>query len=94
MNSNRKPYFALDGKLNVTGNNINHYRLQKGLSAQQLSDKLMMLGLDIHRQAIFNIETGTRTVTDYELSVIAEILGVTPNDLLKNFIDVIKSTSK
>lgn len=48
MNSRNK-YSILDGKLNVTGTNINYYRLKKGLSAQQLSDKLIMLGLDIHR---------------------------------------------
>lgn len=70
MNSRNK-YSILDGKLNVTGTNINYYRLKKGLSAQQLSDKLIMLGLDIHRQAIFSIESGKRTITDYELCAIA-----------------------
>ena len=64
MNSNRKQFATLGGKLNVTGNNINYYRVQKGLSAQQLSDKLIMLGLDIHRQAIFAIEAGKRSLTD------------------------------
>ena len=94
MKSNRNQYVALDGKLNVTGKNINHYRTQKGLSAQQLSDKLIMLGLDIHRQAIFAIEAGKRSLTDYELCVIAEILGVTSNDLLKDFREFVKNEFK
>lgn len=94
MKSNRNQYFALDGKLNVTGNNINLYRTQKGLSAQQLSDKLIMMGLDIHRQAIFAIESGKRSLTDYELCAIAEILDVTPNDLLKTFMQIVKNELK
>jgi transcriptional regulator with XRE-family HTH domain len=94
MNSNRKQFATLGGKLNVTGNNINYYRVQKGLSVQQLSDKLIMLGLDIHRQAIFAIEAGKRSLTDYELCVIAEILGVTSNDLLKDFRERIKNELK
>lgn len=94
MNNSRNKYIALKGKLNVTGNNINYYRTQKGLSAQQLSDKLIMLGLDIHRQSIFAIEAGKRSITDYELCVIAEILGITSNDLLKNFNDYIKEELK
>lgn len=94
MKSNRNQYVALDDKLNVTGYNINQYRTNKGLSAQQLSDKLIMLGLDIHRQAIFAIEAGKRTITDYELCAIAEILGVTSNDLLKDFSEMVKNDLK
>lgn len=48
-----------------------------------------MMGLDIHRQAIFAIESGKRTVADYELCLIAEVLGIPTNELLKNFIDQI-----
>lgn len=56
MNNSRNSYKDLNGKRNVTGININYYRTQLGLSAQQLSDKLIIMGLDIHRQAIFAIE--------------------------------------
>lgn len=85
MSNARNPYKELNGKLNVVGTNINYYRQKIGMSAQQLSDKLIMLGLDIHRQAIFSIESGKRTVTDYELFLIAEVLKVTANDLLNDF---------
>lgn len=81
----RNPYKDLDGKRNVTGTNINLYRTKKDYSVQQLSDKLIMLGLDLHRQSIFLIEAGKRTVSDYELAAIAEVLDVTPNDLLSTY---------
>ena len=86
----RNPYKALDGKKNVTGKNINYYRLKKDYSAQQLSDKLIMLGLDLHRQSIFLIESGKRTVSDYELAAIAEVLDITPNDLLSEYTKLLK----
>lgn len=86
----RNPYKELNGKSNVTGSNINYYRTKIGLSAQQLSDRLIMRGLDLHRQAIYNIEAGTRVVADYELGIIAEELGVTADILLSNFIKKIK----
>lgn len=90
----RNPYTDLNGKLNVTGENIKYYRIKKGLSAQQLSDKLIMMGLDIHRQAIFAIESGKRTVVDYELGAFAEILGVSTDTLLNKFLSHIKNENK
>lgn len=90
MANARNPYKELDGKLNVTGNNIHRIRVEKELSAQQLSDKLIMIGLDIHRQAIYDIESGKRTVADYELGAIAEMLDVTANILLKDFSEYVK----
>lgn len=91
MSNARNPYSPLKGKLNVTGNNINRIRSQQNLSAQQLSDKLIMLGLDIHRQAIYDLEAGRRTITDYELCAIAEILNISADELLKDFSKYIKN---
>ena len=54
-------------------------------SRQYLSNQLMILGIDISSQSIFDIETGTRTVIDYELCAIAKILGVTTDSLLEDF---------
>ncbi|MBR0491840.1 MAG: helix-turn-helix transcriptional regulator [Clostridia bacterium] len=85
MSQTRNQYKDLEGRLNVTGKNINRIRLEKNLSAQQISDRLIMIGIDIHRQAIYDIENGKRTVADYELAAIAEELGVTPNDLLLEY---------
>lgn len=90
MSNTRNPYKGLDGKLNVTGDNINRIRLERNLSAQQLSDKLILIGLDIHRQAIYDIEAGRRTVADYELCAIAEMLNVSTDILLKDFSKYVK----
>ncbi len=81
----RNFYKDLDGKRNVTGENINCYRVKKDISAQHLSDRLIMRGIDLHRQSIYLIEAGKRTVADYELAAIAEELDVTPNDLLSTY---------
>lgn len=86
----RKKFKDLNGNRNVTGINIKNRRTQLDISAQHLSDKLIMRGIDVHRQAIFLIEAGKRSVTDYELVAIAEILKTTPNDLLSDFINVLR----
>lgn len=90
MSQTRNPYGGLKGKLNVTGTNINRIRLEQNLSAQQLSDKLIMIGMDIHRQAIYAIESGKRIVADYELCAIAEMLNTTTDELLKDFSKYVK----
>lgn len=81
----RKYIENLGGNLNTVGNNIKIIREKNNLSRQNLSDKLMMLGIDISSQSIFDIETGSRTVIDYELCAFAKILNTTTDALLKNF---------
>ena len=85
MSNNRNPYNGLKGRLNVTGENINRIRVQQNLSAQALSDKLILFGIDISSQSIFDIEKGTRTVIDYELCAIAKILDTTSDELMEDF---------
>ena len=94
MSQTRNKYKALHGKLNVTGENINRIRTEKNMSAQQLSDKLIIIGLDIHRQAIYDIERENRTVADYELCAIAEMLNVSADILLKDFSNIVKEDKK
>ena len=81
MNNSRK----IDGSLNVIGNKIKYYREKNNLSYQKLSDKLMLLGVDIHKQAIYNIEVGKRTIVDYELCALAKCFGISVNDLTDEF---------
>lgn len=90
MSQTRNKYNALNGRLNVTGSNINRIRTEQNISAQALSDKLIILGIDIHRQAIYDIESGKRSVADYELCAIAEMLNVTADVLLRDFSEYIK----
>lgn len=74
-----------EGKLNITGKKIRYYRESKKLSYQKLSDMLMLLGIDIHKQAIYNIERGTRTVVDYELCGFAKCFDITVDELITDF---------
>lgn len=81
----RKYIDKLDGKLNTVGINIKKIREKSNISRQDLSDKLMILGIDISSQCIFNMENGTRTVIDYELCAIAKVLNTSADTLLIDF---------
>ena len=86
----RKYIEKLDGKLNIVGKTIYDAREKNKFSRQHLSNQLMILGIDISSQSIYDIEAGSRTVVDYELCAIAKILNTTTDDLLqdfKNYID-------
>lgn len=61
----RKKFKDLNGNRNVTVINIKNRRTQLDISAQHLSDKLIMRGIDVHRQAVFLIEAGKRSVIDF-----------------------------
>lgn len=74
-----------NGTLNVVGNKIRYYRKLNNFSYQKLSDMLMLLGVDIHKQAIYNIEKGIRTVVDYELCAFAKCFNITVNELIDDF---------
>lgn len=87
----RKSLDKLNGNLNVVGKNITKYRINCGLSRQELSNQLMMLGIDISAQLIYSIETGTRTVVDYELCAIAKVLNTTSDMLMKDFIEYLNN---
>lgn len=84
--SNKRNYNKeLGNKINITGNFIYSKRKSLQYSRQTLSDKLMLIGIDISSQSIYDIETGNRTVLDYELCAIAKVLNVSTDDLLKDF---------
>ena len=76
-------------KLNIVGNKIKYYRELNNLSYQKLSDKLMLLGIDIHKQAIYNIEIGIRTVVDYELCGFAKCFNISVNDLTDDYFNTL-----
>ncbi len=81
----RKYLDKLNGNLNIVGKNIENRRNKIKMSRQTLSDKLILFGIDISSQSIFDIEKGTRTVIDYELCAIAKILNTTSDELMGDF---------
>lgn len=74
-----------EGKSNVVGPNIKKLRTELNLSRASLSNSLMMIGIDINQDSIYEIEIGTRIVKDFELSALAKVLNTTETDLLKDF---------
>lgn len=75
-----------ENKLNVISFNLVKIRTEKNISLAYLSDKLMLMGVDISKQSLYRIEKNKRSVRDYELSAIAIALDVKIEDLLKDFI--------
>ena len=70
---------------NVVGTKIKNLRKSQKMSRATLSNKLMMLGIDINADGIYKIEKGTRIVKDFELSAFAIVLNISESDLLKAF---------
>lgn len=85
MNNSRKPYCKIKGR-NICGKIIEQYREKNNMSRQKLSDSLLLkYELDISQQAIFDIENLDRTVTDYELCAISDILNFNLSIIVSNF---------
>lgn len=80
-----------DGQLNVLGNKIRYYRELNKYSYQKLSDKLMLYGVDIHKQALYKIEKGTRTVVDYEICAFALCFNINVEELLGEYYKKMKN---
>ena len=79
----------IGGGLNIVKDRIRYYREKNHYSYQQVSDLLMLRGIDIHKQEIYKIEKGLRTVVDYELCGFMKIFNVTFLDLTSDYYDKI-----
>ena len=53
------------------------------MSQRMLVEKLQLRGIDVDKNAIQRMKSGERCVTDIELKVLAEVFGVTSDELLK-----------
>ena len=75
---------ADNARLNLSGEKIAALRkaMQPKVSQRALADMLQLAGLDVDKNAIQRIEAGKRFVTDIELKIIAEVLGVTADELI------------
>lgn len=67
---------------NISGKRIKELREQQGLSQDQLSGRLARKGITIDRAGISKIETGIRSIYDFELKATAKILNVSADWLL------------
>lgn len=64
------------GRKNLCGNRIKEARARRNLTQADLAARLQIKGITLERDSISRIEIGTRFVTDYELVVLSEVLGV------------------
>ena len=69
--------YDFEGQKNISGDRIHQVRATKRISQADLAARMQVKGVFIEREAISKIETGDRFVTDYELMIFAEVLGVT-----------------
>ena len=69
---------------NVVCEKIRKFRVERKLSQKELSEKLEMYAIYICRGSISRIESHERTVTDFELRAMAEVLCVTIDELFED----------
>ena len=64
------------------GLKIRAYRMERGLTQDQLAAKLQVNGYDLTRGAVAKIESGQRHIYLYELKAIKDVLRVSFDELL------------
>ena len=71
-------------RCNLCGQRVAQLRKAMGpdVSQRALADMLQLAGMDVDKNAVQRIECGKRFVTDIELKILAQVLGVTVEDLL------------
>ncbi len=70
---------------NLCGGQVAKIRkaMKPRVSQRALASMLQLAGLDVDKNAVQRIESGQRFVTDIELSVFAQVLGVAVEELLR-----------
>jgi len=73
-----------DGTRNLCGKNVARLRtaMRPRVSQNKLAGQLQLAGLDLEKNAVQRIESGERFVTDIELKKLAEVLGVSADELI------------
>ena len=83
-----------DNQSNVVGSVIKKLRKSQKMSRETLSNKLMMMGIDINRDGIYKIEVCRRIIKDFELSALSVVLNCEETEMLKDFrTELIKNSS-
>ena len=74
--------YDFNGEKNICGQKVKEARKAPGIFQEMLAARLQTEGVNIERDSVSRIETGTRFVSDYEFVALCKILGVTPEVLL------------
>jgi len=76
--------------LNVIGPILRKKRIDKKISFETLSSKLLLLGVNIPVTCLHRIENNQRTVRDYEICALSVALDIDVNELLNPITDEFK----
>lgn len=68
--------------LNVIGPILREKRINRKISFETLSSKLLLLGVNIPVTSLHRIENNQRTVRDYEICAISVVLDIDVSELL------------
>ena len=74
--------YDYNGRKNLCGNRVKEARARLNFTQADLAARLQVAGVTMERDSVSRIEIGTRFVTDYELSVLSDVLGVSVEWLL------------
>ena len=74
--------YTYNGEKNIVGERIRQARVVKHISQEELAARMQVRGVILERATISRIETRDRFVTDYELLIFSEVLGVSIEWLL------------
>lgn len=72
---------------NMISRQLKQARIKKGLSQRGLAAKMQLMNISMDQQMISKIENNMRVVTDFELACFSRVLGVSMEELLKDFYD-------
>ncbi|WP_345880466.1 helix-turn-helix transcriptional regulator [Shewanella algae] len=67
--------------MNILGKAIRHFRTQKKLTQEELTARCNVAGLDLSRSTLAKIEANRRQLTDKEIRIFANALGISEGDL-------------
>lgn len=75
-----------NNNLNVIGKNMKKYRKANRMTLDTVSTKLQLLGIDIPKSSLQNIEVGKRIVKEYEFYALCKVFNVSMEEMLEDFI--------
>ena len=70
------------GTRKLVGAKVERLRQKTGMRQKELLAQLQVRGISINASALSKLEGQVRTVTDYELVAIADVFGLTIDELL------------
>lgn len=73
-------------KLNVISETVKKHRIKNKMSLAELSNRLQLLGIDIPKSSLQNIESGKRIVKEYEFYAICKVFNISMEEMLCEFI--------